>query len=739
MSITYAAGTGTLINTGVFNETVVDQSQQTGNNTVVVSDTIGNAGNGQEGDGSNGIGDSFVGRLLAKDLGLSTEERRMCISDVAGTGTTRILTVHEDWDTNPVITTDTLHAAYEPADIEDGTASGGISFNTRTGLFELTNVLTIQSGGFFQVMNGTALEVDDRGATIAFILNSGSYLAMGYEAGGAYVNGGLVVFYNNVTGEQGFQAQSGSKGWIYDSLFWAQLVAMQWEHANGAGLKFYGSKLLNNTDETHLFDMDVTDYKISGKGATTEIVRVDAGTVSNGMVLSNVDTLETASGDTTTETIELAGVIFSGVTDLITLVNNKTYNMIDPVWPLTSHTDVNSAAVTGSAAINEKTSAAAIVQEADGTLLQNALLIVYENTLDDLVVEEATDVNGVASSSFNYLEMLWTTGTGATTTRSGHALQIDKWLYEPLVFDIASDEAVSNTYTLALDSNIVQTTQATALTDGSGIVWAEDANPSEVFDFTLGSGTALAGMILTFTSGAVGTITEIASGDSTAGEIHLKTRNGTAIANGDTFSRTGGTAGTFSGTYTNDSSQPFSVYIEANAKSYQVQHDYWAARTSEIPLNSVGEIANEWRRGAQKRVLYKSGDDFYTERSNGKGIYIINGGAGSVSHYTDDNGGTWQPPATVTLQVTAAYLGSGVANIKVRYQESDGTLIAEGVTNGSGVFSYGIAAGLLPYTNAKVIVRDKRFEDPPDTVLNITTAGFDLVIGLQPDTDINLP
>lgn len=741
MAITYSAGTGTLITTHIFNETLGNQSQQTGNNTVIVSDTIGNAGNGQEGDGTNGIGDSFVGRLIIIDLGLSTEQRRMCITDTAGTTTTRILTVHEDWDTNPVITTDTIHVPYEPADIEDGTASGGISFNSRTGLFECTNILTVQNTGGLQVMRGTALEIDDRGSTISFIINSGGYLYMGYEAGGAYIDGGLVVFYNNATGEQGFQAQSGSLGYIYDSLWWSQLIAMQWEHANGAGLEFYGTKLLNNTDETHLFDMFIRDCKVSGKGATTEIVRVDAGTDCNGLVLSNVDTLETASGDTTTETIELTGVVFSSVTDLITLVNNKTYNMIDPVWTATTSSDFNDTAVSGSATINDRTSVTAVVQEADGTLLQDALVNVYENTqLADLVLELTTDVNGEAGDSFLYLAHVWTTGTGATTTYGGHARQCGKWLYLPLVFAQSSTDKFNGVITLSPDTNIVQTTQATALTDGSGITWSEPANPTEIVDFTSGSGTLAVGMILTFSpSTAVGTLRESASGDSTAGELYLDTRDSTAIANGDTFSRTGGTAGTFSGTYTNDSKQPFTISINGNSKSLQTDYDYLAAKQNETTLSADGELIWEWCRSDQTQPLYITGSSFYTERSNGKGIYIYNRGAGTVGYFTDDSGTTWTPPTSVTLTLTLINKSTSLPIANARgaiYLDADDTELMNGDSNASGI----VTAAYTYTGNVDIYWRARESPDggdryfPDSGVGEITASGYTNTVSLRPLT-----
>lgn len=739
MAITYASGTGTIITSHLVSQTLGTQTGgnnqiQLGSTTAVPSGATGYGGN--VGNGANGLGDVYVGRRIVLRVGTGTEEIRR-ITAASGSNPT-LITVNRDWDTNPT-SGDAAFIPYEPGDIEDGGAGGGINYNTRTGLWELSNLLTINASSSLEVPVGQALELDDRGTNLSAIVNG--YVFFGFDGvGGAYVDGGISPCYNNVAGEPSWQIASGGRMDVYDTLFWAQLVTQQFENANGSDGRYYRCKFLNLTDELHLFGSIIRDCSVVGKGGTAEIIRVNAGTDCDGLVISSADTLETTSGDTTTETVTLHNVTFIGVTDLITLVNNKTWDMINPVWSATTNTDFNSAAVTGSAAINDQRSVDAIVQEADGTKLQNANVIVYENTLDDLVVEENSDVNGVAASVFNYREMSWTSGVGSTTTRSGHALRIDKWLYTPFVQDLVSDVKVDGAFTIASDDSIVQTTQATAITDGSGIVWNEDTNPSELFDFTLGSGTALAGMILTFSpSGAVGTITEIASGDSTAGEIHLKTRNGTAIANGDTFSRTGGTAGTFSGTYTNDSKQPFSIWLEANAKSYQVQHDYWAARTAENPLNSIGEIAHEWGRGQQGRVIYKIGGEFSTERSNGKGIYIVNGGAGTVSHFTDDAGNTWVPPATATLQVTAAYLGSGVEGVKVRYEESDGTLIANGTTNASGIYSFGIATGLLPYNNAKVIVRDKRFEDPPDTVLNITTAGFELVIGLQPDTDINLP
>lgn len=647
MAITYSAGVGTTITTHAMNETL-PASQPSDLSQVRVSDDLSTAGNGQIGSGATpgSIGNSYVGRLLIINIA-GTQQRRMCVGET-DEGTTFLLDIHEPWDTQPVGSTDTIHVPYEAGDIEDGGVSSGVGYTTRTGYYTYSNDLTIAVGGGLQIMNGTAWEMDDAGSNITFFHQSGGYFYSGYESGGSYIAGGLILFVNNTATEPSYQAQSGSIGYMYDFIWWAQLVAQQIEHANGSAIEYYGSKLLNFTNECHLYDSVLRDVRVYGKGGTTEIVRVDAGTDCDGLILSNVDTLQ---GPATADTKTLKNVNFAGVTDLITLINSDIWNMINPIWTATLHSDFNSAAVTGSATINDRTEVSVTVKEADGTLLQNALVNVYEHTtLADLVLELTTDADGHASDSFIYLAHIWTTGTGATTTYGSHARQVGKWLYLPAVFAQSSTDEFIGDVVLSPDNNINQTVQATAKSAGLTVTWNEDTNPSELFDFTSGSGTLADGMILTFSpSGAVGTITKSMSGDSTAGEIHLSTRNATAIANGDTFSRTGGTAGTFSGTYTNDSKQPFTIWIDGQNLGLQVIYDYLAAIQNETTLTADGELIWEWCRSAQSQPLYATGSSFYTERSNGKGIIIIDAGAGTSDYYTDDAGNTWTAPVSTTV------------------------------------------------------------------------------------------
>jgi len=642
MAITYGAGPGTHVTSFVVNETLGDQSEQSGNNTVVMTNTLATLSNGQHGTKYP----TYVGRLIVIDLA-GTQQRRMVISQAAGTGTRVILTVNEDWDTIPAQTTNTIHVAYDVDDIETGGAGGGINLNSRTGLYELTNDLTIDSGGGLQNSFGQALEADDAGTSPSIFISSGGYFFSGYISSNTPINGGIFTSYNNSAGEPNWQIASGGTAFFNDAVLWAQLYPQQFECAAGSDVTFNGSKLVANTQELHLFGATLIDSGISGRKDTAEIVRLNANSSVNGLVLSNIYALD-STADTATATIEAEGVIFSGVTAILNVRQNKTWNLIDPIWTVTTYTDLTWISSTGNQ-VNDRKSIKVTVQKADGTKLQDALVNVYENTQTaDLVLELVTAATtGYAEGSFIYKSHIT---NSSTTTYGGHALQCGKWLYKPFVATQASTDKFNGVIVLSVDNNIVQTTQATAISNGSGITWNEDTNPSELFDFSSGSGTLADGMIITFSpSGAVGTITDSLDGDSISGTLHLKDRNATAIANGDTFSRTGGTAGTFSGTYDNDTKQPFAIWVDGNSLSYQTIYDYIAALTTETTLSATGELIWEWCRSAQTQALYATGSSFYTEQSNSKGIIIVNTGAGTADYFTDDSGTTWTPPTTTTV------------------------------------------------------------------------------------------
>lgn len=726
MAITYSAGAGSAITSFLVTQALGDQSQQTGNNTIVIDNvpSLATGYGGNVGDGTLGVGDSYVSRRVMIGRG-GTVQERIVTSDVLGTGSTRILTVHEDWDTNPVATTDTADVFYEIADVEDGGAGGGISFATRTGLWTLTRIITVGDGtnpAGLDMHAGQALEQADRGVSDSLLVRNNGFLRFGYYSGGLPISGGVMAITSAENDEPSQTFESGADVAFLDTLIWAQVATLSQISNTGAKVLYDKVKLLKATQECELYGDDIVNLSISGESKTTEIVRVDSATTCQALELVDIQVLDSAP-DTTTETITLEGVVFSGVAGYVDVRQNKTWNLIDPVWDVTIFSQLTWTGTNTGNALNDRTSVKATVAESDGTLLQDAIINVYENTrLADLVLKLVTDVNGYAEDSFIYLAHLTNI---ATATYGGHALQAGKWLYLPFIAAQSSSDRFAGTIVLSPDNNIVQTNQATALTNGSGVTWSEPTNATEIVDFTLGSGTLAVGMVLTFSpSGAIGTIRESASGDSVSGELYLDVRNATAIADNDTFSRTGGTAGTFSGTYTNGSKQSFSISINGNSLSYQTVYDYIAALTTETILSATGELIWEWCRSAQSQALYAAGSSFYTEQSNGKGVYIYGISAGTLEYYTDDAGLTWIPPSTTTVTFTGMR-----DNTEVRvYKTSDGSAVAgiEIVTGGTAdnrSFSWSELATLDVYY--KIFHED--YEE-------IHTKGF-----VVPSTDTSIP
>lgn len=667
MAITYSAQAGTLITTSLVGVNNLAQQVGAGTSEIYIAATAGttapstaNDYNANVGNGTNGIGDTYVGRIIVVRKGTATQEIRIITAATYATNV-QTITVNELWDIQPAIG-DAYDVCYEPGDIEDGGSGGGINLNSKSGLYELSNTLTINITGFFQIANGNALELDDDGANVSFIIESGGYYIAGLEATGAYISGGVMPSYNGALGEPSTQIQSGGYAFVHDTLNWAQLVGQQYECAAGSNGHFYRVKWLNLTDELHLYGALVRDSSASGKEAITDIVRFDSLSDVYGLVLTNVEQAD-STANTTTETITLRDVLFTNVTNYITIRDNKTWNMLNPVWSVIDHTNFDETNVTATAAINDRSTVDAVVQEADGTKLQNALVNIYthEQAIDggaatlvsNLDLKLVTDIDGIAAGTFIYTAYNWAAGVGTNTVYSGHALQASKWLYSPFVATQISADKFDGTIVLATDPNIVQTTQATALTAGAGITWNDETNPSSIIEFTGGSGgtigLAIGDTITGVTSTADGIVTDILDGDGVAGTIHLKTRDAIAFTAAEII---GNGADGWTATYTTATQQDFSIWIDGNALSYQTIYDYIAAKMTETTLSADGELFWEWCRDIQSQPLYSTGSSFYTEMSGGKGIIIVNNGAGSVDYFTDDSNVQWMPPVSYTLTLT---------------------------------------------------------------------------------------
>jgi len=433
MSISYGAGPGMVIDSFCVEETLGDQSQQVGNNQIVFSDVPYSTGSygGDGGDGTNGAGDSYVNRRVLLNIA-GTQQERIIVAEAAGTTTTQICTVHEDWDTNP-LSGDTADVYYEYAAMEDGTAGGGIALSTRSGLYELSRKITIGDGtnkAGLASHGGLALEMPDVGTGEALYIRTNAYLRSGYYVGGTPTNGGIFTFLSKSDDELGTHAEASANVEFLDSLLWGQVALLSHISDPTAKVVLGKTKILKTTLETELYGDTINDLSIVGTAGSTEITRVNASTVCASMTLVDIQVLDTEA-DTVAETITLSGVVFVGVAGNVDVRQNKTWNLIDPIWDVTTYTDLTWTGTSTGNSLSDKRSITATVQESDGTKLQDAVVNIYENTiLDDLVFEAVTDVDGLVTDAFTY--KIHSTNS-STTTYGGHALQAGKWLYSPFV------------------------------------------------------------------------------------------------------------------------------------------------------------------------------------------------------------------------------------------------------------------------------------------------------------------
>ena len=123
--------------------------------------------------------------------------------------------------------------------------------------------------------------------------------------------------------------------------------------------------------------------------------------------------------------------------------------------------------------------------------------------------------------------------------------------------------------------------------------------------------------------------------------------------------------------------------------------------------------------------------------NSGAGLVTVNvSDLGGTPTYRNGTSATTTVQNTVTLLVTCTYLGNARSDVRVRIETTGGTLIADGTTNGAGVFS--AAYNYTGDTAVNVIVRLKkyRFQSIGST---ITTSGLTIPVALAVNAAVNLP
>ena len=737
MAITYSAGAGTTVTTSAKNGTV---KSFTGGK-VRLQDPIGTANNG-----NLMASPTYVSRLIYISGGTGVGQTRFITGQTTGLGDGDDvdLDVSEPWETNPDGTS-TYELSYI---VEDCATLAGLAYVTRSGFWEWKRRCTINGSGTFAwlfLAGDKTTEWYDNSSTTVGSMNvaSNGRLDSGYDQAGASVFGNANVGTNAVAGELALGVSSGGFTRLYD---FALYCTVQNNLISHAGTSIWAKGKTQTCSYVTLLGgtMTISGWTFSGAGTTNDTIRIEDTITINSMVMEGMYGFESLD-DTLTETLEVRNCAFvNSAGRSIRVHDDKTWNMVNPVGLAGNSTEI-SFEVDDLNEVNKLFSLAITVTEPDGTEIVDADCYVYEGLLNqDLPTANRvdTDSNGVASTDVLVEKYTFPSSVFTTTTSGDHALKVYEWLKTPFVTALVPDFTVTGGLsvgvTLIADPNIVQTTQATAITAGSGITIERPTNPTTLLSYDTGTIAFAVGNTVTgLSSGATGIVTEVTEGDTTSGRIHLRARNSTAFTAGEQLQVSAVTNAQATNPLV---ALDYSTHIDCNALSLQTVYDYWAARQAEDTIGADGITSLEWGEGEHAQIVFADGGGaFRTERNVGltDGVFLSDRGAGSITYMTNDGGTQYTPPTSVTLSVTVLdSSGTPVATAQVAIYDSSNVQLMNEDTNGSG-----IATEPYNYTSPEAVTWRVRKTSPGTTRYlpndgsgTITAAGFSTTVTLNVDS-----
>lgn len=369
--------------------------------------------------------------------------------------------------------------------------------------------------------------------------------------------------------------------------------------------------------------------------------------------------------------------------------------------------------------VREEFSYALTVINPDGSAVSGASIHVYEATDDDFPVDNITDTDGMLAGQI--LSRTWVDGASGdspTETEGPFTERVLKYGKTPVEQAIAVSAAIAKQVTLVDDPGItISESEALSLsTTDQAIRVQKLTNPDSVLAYVLlGTDSFVAGGTLTGgTSGATGTISEVVEVTSTTGKLVLTDRNGIAYDDNEVISA--GSASARVDINTDQSEQRFTWEIDCDGASLSDVYHNISARSALSPHEAEFDTMLKTR----VQLLLRSGDSYTTEAASSEGVILINRGAGTVTFMTADDGTTYTPPTSVTLELTNVVVGS-----QCYIEDANGVVLMNEVAVSSTVTE--------PYTyqgDIAVIVRVRKASAAPK-YLPVNTGGTITVSGLS--------
>jgi len=525
---------------------------------------------------------------------------------------------------------------------------------------------------------------------------------------------------------------------------------------NGSKLKLVGNTFSNTFPITKNISgtasLELNNTLVSTTGSYTSIsashafLLLDTGSIDSTQfqVLNTYGFTSTTAN--TTQTFTLTNHIFTSNTKYLTIYQNKTWNIINPVWS-TPTTNSLAFVESGSNYVNEQYRYTTTVVDSNLAALSASKCYIYEGTITGSVVYRGqTDSSGLFT--VDILKTLFM--PSASTAESPRLLvsqsygnfanKIYKYTYTPYIAGLTVAAAINKNIALVTDGNISETNQDTALASSSSIFVTKNSgslNPVKVISYKSGSVAFTSGSTVTgASSGATGMVNQYI-GDSLTGTVVLKlgnitkfthneilTSGGTSIATASVNSSDGG----FSGSYTWN--------VECGSNTLQGVYDYLAAEMASYPIRSATfvQVLN-WGQGQQSQLMYAGGLGYYTDRNTSlaQGVWLSNYGLGTINYITSDEGYQYIPPVQYTLTLTNLIAGSEVrVFLTGSVTGSMGNELA-GIESSGTTFGYSYIYMGDVYVDMVVINKDYEYI----RIQNVLITNINASIPIQQRTDRN--
>jgi hypothetical protein len=660
MAITTSAGDGVRITSSAKNGSLPDQSPAAADEVIFDTDINTNSGN-------LAASPTFVGRKVILRQGSPTEEVAY-ITAIDGTGLTASL--HQPWNAAPILN-DSYDVSYV---IEDASTVTGLTLVGKTNIYESSRHFSVGNAGaggtfaYFALVDGRGFETEDAGGggDWPITVEPNGRFDSGYRLGNTPVAGGFMFGISNTDGEPQWRIHSGGSVEWNDLTYRSALASLEVSASNAISASVLGCKFFDMAWDADFLGGAWKTVNFQGTSpAGNEGVRLSGTVVVDDWILGSTNGF-TSNDDDAIETIEVRNVTFVSNSPSITCLDDKTWNVVNPVWSPATSSQADLAFSGTNNEINELFSFDATVAQTDGTVISGAFVHIFEGLVSGNL-PNSQKASALGKTSFDVLHRNFASASDGSvqSTRFGDfAQRIFKYPFEPNVAAVTiGSGAINTSVALVSDTEVTQQDFNAAVFSGTDIFVSRSADVQAPCLLTFNSNSLgfTVGEIVSGTiSGASGTLVEISESGSLEGKLFLNGRNEIGFVENEPLS------GSLAGPNAASASSPiqyFSWHISASSNPMTEVYDYISAKMASGTRDELDPEflqAHEWGQDELALLIQSQGGELSTERSTAlsQGVFVSTRGVGTVNYMTDNSGTQYVPSQTVTLELSNVQVGS---------------------------------------------------------------------------------